>query len=170
MNPYDRCIANKMVKDSQTTVTWHVDDLKISHEKEDEVTKFILDLAKFYGNKISVHRGKVHSYLGTDLDYSEKGMVKISMIRYLQKILTSFPDVVKSKAKSPAARHLFQTRGGDPSQTIHPEEQAQDFHHTIAQLLSVAMMARQDIQIAIAFPKNACDSQTKTAGESSSAC
>jgi hypothetical protein len=31
INPYDRCVANKMVNGKQLTVGWHVDDLKISH-------------------------------------------------------------------------------------------------------------------------------------------
>ena len=31
MNPYDWCVANKMVHGSQLTITWHVDDLEISH-------------------------------------------------------------------------------------------------------------------------------------------
>ena len=91
VNPYDPCVANKVVSGSQMTVTWHVDDLKISHKKEDKVTKFILGLAKIDGDKISVHRGKVHDYLGMDLDYTDKGKVKISMMRYLRKVLDSFP-------------------------------------------------------------------------------
>ena len=33
VNPYDRCVANKMVNGSQCTVLWHVDDLKISHKE-----------------------------------------------------------------------------------------------------------------------------------------
>jgi len=31
INPYNWCIANKMVDDKQCTMAWHVDDLKISH-------------------------------------------------------------------------------------------------------------------------------------------
>ena len=31
VNPYDLCIANKMVNGHQMTVYWHVDDLKVSH-------------------------------------------------------------------------------------------------------------------------------------------
>ena len=30
-NPYDACVANKMVKGKQHTVVFHVDDLKCSH-------------------------------------------------------------------------------------------------------------------------------------------
>ena len=40
VNPYDTCVANKMVNGSQMIVTWHVDDLKISHKDSLEVTKF----------------------------------------------------------------------------------------------------------------------------------
>ena len=40
------------------TVTWHVDDLKISHKDKKEVSKFIIALSRIYGDKISVHRGK----------------------------------------------------------------------------------------------------------------
>jgi hypothetical protein len=30
VNPYDPCVANKMVNGHQLTVSWHVDDLKVS--------------------------------------------------------------------------------------------------------------------------------------------
>ena len=36
LNPYDLCVANKMVNGRQLTVGWYVDDVKMSH-KEDEV-------------------------------------------------------------------------------------------------------------------------------------
>ena len=31
LNPYDSCVANKMIDGKQCTILWHVDDLKISH-------------------------------------------------------------------------------------------------------------------------------------------
>lgn len=31
INPYDWCVANKMIDGKQCTVVWHVNDLKISH-------------------------------------------------------------------------------------------------------------------------------------------
>ena len=42
VNPHDPCVANKMINHGeQMTVTWHVDDLKISHMDSNEVTKCI---------------------------------------------------------------------------------------------------------------------------------
>ena len=31
LNPYDPCVANKMVKSEQITVRWHMKDIKSSH-------------------------------------------------------------------------------------------------------------------------------------------
>ena len=64
VNPYNPCVANKATNGSQmtVTVTWHVDDLKISHKESTEVTQFIRDLGEIYGNKLTVTRGKVYSY------------------------------------------------------------------------------------------------------------
>jgi hypothetical protein len=39
INPYDPCVANKIVKGKQLTVVWHVDDLKVSHVSSNIVTK-----------------------------------------------------------------------------------------------------------------------------------
>ena len=38
INPYDPCVANKMVNGHQMTIFWHVDDLKVSHKDENSVT------------------------------------------------------------------------------------------------------------------------------------
>ena len=38
VNPYDPCVANKIVNGSQCTIVWHVDDLKVSHKDEAVVT------------------------------------------------------------------------------------------------------------------------------------
>jgi hypothetical protein len=31
MNPYDPCVANKIINGKKITITWHVNDLKLSH-------------------------------------------------------------------------------------------------------------------------------------------
>jgi hypothetical protein len=40
LNPYDLCVANKDINEKQTTVCWHVDDLKVSQMEPAEITKF----------------------------------------------------------------------------------------------------------------------------------
>ena len=41
VNPYDPCVANKMVNGKQMTICWHVDDLKISLMNPDCVTDLL---------------------------------------------------------------------------------------------------------------------------------
>ena len=86
VNSYDPCVANKMVNGSQTTVTSHVDDLNISHKDSLEVTKFLHHFGQIYGERMTVHRSKVHEYLCMDLDFSTANTLKIGMIKYIKKI------------------------------------------------------------------------------------
>ena len=60
-----------MISGHQMTVTWHVDDLKVSQKSELEITKFIVYPGKLYGNKITVKQGDVHDYLGHFINNSK---------------------------------------------------------------------------------------------------
>eukprot|EP00804_Cyclotella_cryptica_P008907 CCRYP_012017-RA/>CCRYP_012017-RA protein AED:0.23 eAED:0.23 QI:0/0/0/0.75/0.33/0.25/4/0/1155 len=154
LNPYDPCIANKIVNGEQMTLTWHVDDLKVSHRDSFELTKFILYLVRIYGNQITVNRGKYHDYLGMDLDYLVAGKLRVSMIKYVDKILNEFSQAITKTSSTQAAEHLFQIR--DPEEVekqgkFLSEEYARHFHHTVAQLLFISTRARRDIQTVVAF-------------------
>jgi hypothetical protein len=149
INPYDPCVANRIVDGKQQTVLWHVDDLRVSHVDPDVNTKFGRWLTEKYGD-CKEHRGKHHEYLGMDFDYSEKGKVKVRMIPYLQNILDDFPEEIIGTKTTPAANYLFKVR--DVSQTTKlPEEQAAAFHRTTAKLVFVQARARRDIQTPTAF-------------------
>jgi len=68
INPYDSCIANRIINQKQCTIAWYVDDKKISHVDKDVVTQVIQDLEKKYG-KMSVTRGCKHKFLGMNLHF-----------------------------------------------------------------------------------------------------
>ena len=111
LNPYDGCVANKIVNGKQMTVVWHVDDLKVSHVDPQEINIFVAKMKDIFedeNGKMQVTRGKHHEYLGMDLDFSNKGEVKISMIPYVKKMLKEFPIDINSSAPTPAALHFFQ--------------------------------------------------------------
>ena len=82
VNPYDPCVAKKVVDGSQMTVVWHVDDLKILHVKKKCVDNFI-DWAKLmYEDKVGKVKascGKQHDYLGMEIDFSQPGSVRVKM-------------------------------------------------------------------------------------------
>ncbi len=132
------------------TITWHVDDLKVSHNDPFQIAKFSSYLASIYGEGLVVHCGKVHNYRGMDLNFANKGIAQISMITYTTKILTTFPKAITTSCATPAAGHLF-TICDEASAKFLPEAQAQAFHHTVAQLLFLCKQSRQDIQTAVSF-------------------
>ena len=98
-----------------------------------------------------MYLGEVHDYLGIDLDYTGTRNVKISMIKYLKKIFVAFPEEITTTAETPAAEHPLKTGDREDNTKALPEEQAQAFHHTVAQLLFLCMRARLDIQTAVLF-------------------
>jgi hypothetical protein len=151
INPYDPCVANKMVNGKQLTVTWHVDDLKISHMDKNVVSSLILHLESLYG-EMTGSRGKRHDYLGMWLDYSKKGEVQISMEEFLRGVLDDFPEEITRTAVTPAADCLFRVReDDDPKRVLLDEFRARAFHHAVAQLLFGSVRCRKDTQTAVAF-------------------
>jgi hypothetical protein len=150
INPYDPCVANATINGKQMTITWHVDDLKVSHVNPFQITKFAAYLATIYGNGLVVHRGKIHDYLGMDLNFSTDGIVQVSMITYTSKILTDFPEPITTSCATLAVDHLFTVRRESKAKFL-PEAQAQAFHHTVAQLLFLCKRTQRDIQTAVSF-------------------
>ena len=56
LNPYDKCVANKMINKKQCTIAWYVDDNKISHVDPAVVTQ-ILDAVKDHFGELVISRG-----------------------------------------------------------------------------------------------------------------
>jgi hypothetical protein len=55
LNPYDSCVANKIVNGKQTTICWHVNNLKVLHCDQNQVTIFGEWLSKKYGVAVATH-------------------------------------------------------------------------------------------------------------------
>ena len=115
LNPYDLCVANKIVDSAQLTVLWHVDDLKVSHVDAGVVTRMSVWLQKTYerlfddgSGDMELKQGKIHEYLGMQLDFSVAGQVKITMFDYIQEMLEDFHkfDSSKTVSRTPATDHL----------------------------------------------------------------
>ncbi len=107
VNPYDPCIANKMINSSQMTVRWHVDDLMISHSSNEAISQFLHALKDIYGDNLAENTGRIHDYLGMVFDFSVRDKVKINMTKYLLKVIADFPEEIIGKAATPAGDHLF---------------------------------------------------------------
>ena len=150
INPYDACVANKMIDGSQCTITWHIDDLKISLKKKsvvDAVIQQIKDTFRQLG-EISVSRGKRHDCLGMYLDFSEPEKLIVDMRSSIHGMIEDMPREFKGRAQTPAASHLFHVNEESPKLD---KERADYFHSLTIQLMYVAQRGRPDIRVAIAF-------------------
>ncbi len=72
VNPYDPCIANKIVDGHQLTLRLHVDNLMISHVDMSAINNFLPELKVIYGDSLTEITGKQHNYLGMIFDFSSK--------------------------------------------------------------------------------------------------
>ncbi len=90
-----------------------------------------------------MHMGCKHDYLGVDMEFNKDGTLDMSMFKYLQDVIDGFPEVIRGRAATPAAAHLFKIRDEKEARALKvKEEQALAFHHTVAQLLFMATRAR----------------------------
>jgi hypothetical protein len=151
-------VANKSINGKQMTICFHVDDCKLSHKEPKEMDKMIDWLRQEYesifedgSGKMTVSRGKVHTYLGMKLDYSVPKQVKITMFEYLDEIVVEFEKVdpgAKGTKTSAAPSNLFKV--DDDCEKL-PEEKAIAFHKITAKTLFATKRARPDTCTSVAF-------------------
>jgi hypothetical protein len=148
-NPYNPCVANKKVQGSQQTIVFHVDNLKSSHTSKLVNNKFEKWLNSMYGKhgKVTPTRGRVHDYLGMELDYGKQGELKKNMTKYVENMLNNFPVKLGKKdvAKTPVRDNLFNLGTGAKLDT----KRLEIFHTFVAKGLFLCKRARPDIQQAI---------------------
>ncbi|MGC8537318.1 MAG: Ty1/Copia family ribonuclease HI, partial [Rhizomicrobium sp.] len=140
-DPYDSCVANKVVDNKKHTVCFHVNDL-------DNFEKW---LNKMYGahGEVKTTRGKVHDYLGMVFDFSQEGQVKVDLVDYISNMVEEFPMNLKptDTAPTPASENLF-AEGDGPKLD---KDKAEFFHTFVAKGLFACKRARPDIHTAIAL-------------------
>ena len=129
---------------------WHVDDLQVSCKDGFEVTKLMRHLDNMYDEKLVLHQGKKGDYLGMNLDFLEPGVFTVNQISYIKDVINDFPEVIARTSPTLHADHLFNIREEEDVRYL-PKEQAQNYHHTVAQLLFLSCRACMDIQTAVEF-------------------
>ena len=93
------------------------------------------ELKKGYGN-INIHKEPIIDYLGMDLDYSNPGVVKISMQGLTDQVLEDIP--VTKTVRTPATVDLFSVN--NESKELEKEKK-EKFHSVVAKLLYMAELS-----------------------------
>ena len=150
-NQYDSCVVNKMVDGKQLTMAWHVDDLKVFHEKEEVLDEFVGMMQNEFGKDapLSISCGPVQDYLGMTLDFSKKGRVMVKMHDYVKNMLRNAPASMDGKAATPAAAHLFKVNTENPK--LLGKDKKDLFVHLVMQGLYLSQRGWPDIRMAISF-------------------
>ena len=96
-NPYNPCVTKNIIKNNQITIFFYVDDCKLRHRIPKVVGATIEWIRQKYesilkdgSGAMSVSRGKIQKYLGMTLDYTVSEIAIISMLNYIDEILTEF--------------------------------------------------------------------------------
>ena len=128
INPYDKCVANKIVNGKQCTIVWYVDDNKISHEDPEVVTDTI-DLMKKHFGDLTVTRGNKHRFLGMNITINQKDSIEIEMKDQLQEAIDMFVlsegEKISEEVTSPARRRL---RDVNPDGVLLSKDKKEAFH------------------------------------------
>ena len=147
LNPYDPCVANKIIDNKQCTIAWYVDDNIVTHKDPTVVESIIQKIEQEFPG-LSVTRGNKHTFLGMELTFRDDGKLGVNLTSYINETLSAFPEDLGRVVASPAAKWLFETV---PNARKLSPERADTFHSTVAKLLWVAQRGRVDILTSISF-------------------
>ena len=109
INPYDKCVANKVIDGHQCTVVWYVDDNEFSH-KDKSVADTIIQLMKNHFGEFNVTRGAEHSVLGINIRIRKDKKIEIEMKDQFTEAVNMFTEFKNSKIEetvvSPVQKNL----------------------------------------------------------------
>ena len=156
-----------MIKGKQSTICFHVDDCKISHKSvkvnDDTISWLRRDYESIFtdgSGEMKVARGKVHKYLGMKLDFTNAGVVTVTMIDYVDDVIKSWDEAVtkfndgfervakRQRIATAAPEDLFKVN--DDAVKLD-KEKAKVFHSIVAMILYIVKRARPDAALANAF-------------------
>ena len=144
-NPCDECVFNVGEGDDMITVIVYVDALLIISLDQESIEDLVDYLSEKF-EKITVHRGKKHSYIGMSFDFeSNSGSVVITMSGYIESLMNDYD--IKKTASTPANNNLFKETNPDPLSA----EDAKILHTVVAKLLYLATRIRYEILLAVNY-------------------
>ena len=148
LNPYDKCVANKIINGTQCTMCWYVDDNKLSH-KDPAVVQQVLDEISARFGDLTITRGEEHVFLGMKLKVDRNSRTfSVDMSDQIMETVQAFGEKIEGTVTSPAAKYLLNVPEDDE---VLDDERKDRFHSVVAKLLYIMKRARPDLEPAVAF-------------------
>lgn len=108
LNPYDLCVASKMIDGKQCTIVWWVDDNKISHVSPHVVEEIISATEANFG-KMVVTRGDTHTLLGMHIYFHGSRQCTFTRKNVgIRETIEVFGEPMDRNAATPALRGLLE--------------------------------------------------------------
>ena len=95
--------------------------------------------------KMTLTRGKVHRFVGMDIEFKYDRKIWITMINYLTEFFDAFEEPIDRRANTPTKHNFFDVFDEEKMS----EEKMNLFHHIVAKLLFGSKRARVDIYLVI---------------------
>jgi hypothetical protein len=157
-NAYDLCVWNKVIRGKQSTICFHVDDCKISHvsEKvnEDTISWLRRDYESIFtdgSGEMKVAQGKVLKYLGMKLDFTNVGVVTVTMIDYINDVIKAWDEAV-TKFNNGFEREVKRQRiaTATPEDAVKlDKDKSKVCHSIVAMILYIVKRAWPDAALAV---------------------
>ena len=109
-----------------------------------DIERYIIEVVKIKSNQgtnckfeeiyeyLKATRGKKHTLLGMEIEFSDDSTVLIVTIQYIKDILKDFEGKIADKESSPVTKEIFDI---DEKSPLLCEKQAGRFHTTCAKLI-----------------------------------
>ena len=107
----------------------------------------VSDIETRYG-KMTVTRGKKHTYVGIYIELIDSGIVTLHQRKYLEERIPDFGKDITTPVIIPAQRYLFDVNNEPEKLSMEKQER---FHRIVQTLLFVGMRSRPDLQTFISF-------------------
>ena len=111
MNPYNKCVANKVINGEQCTIAWYVDDNIITHKDKGVLKDVFSKICDVFG-KMELNVGDTHQFLGMTIKlHQDSKMIEVGMKGQLIEAIELFElqyGKLESRYTSPAGHHLFE--------------------------------------------------------------
>ena len=147
LNPYDLYIANKTIEDKYFTLTWYVDDLKISHVRSSIIDSGITTIESNFV-KMTVTGGKKHVHVRIEIEFIGNRKVKLVPKDHMTNCIKDFVEDMLTYVSSPTQKGLFDV---NEDGKLLREDMSATFHSVVQKLLFIGKRSHPDLQLTISF-------------------
>ena len=139
----DPCLYTKFTEQRKIFLISYVDDLIMASKSEEEILQTGEDLGRCFS---LINLGRLHHYLGIQIDQSEEGIFSISQPQYIDEVLKSVGLSDAKISKIPVDTGYVKSRKDE-----EPMEDNNSYRKLIGKLLYIAVNTRPDISDSVSI-------------------